>query len=96
MLVVVAYDVNTETSAGRRRLRRVALACGAFGQRVQYSVFECLVSEADFVRLQARLKKEMDPKHDSIRVYTIEEASRRKIQHFGVRKPRDLEEPLVV
>jgi CRISPR-associated protein Cas2 len=95
-MVVVAYDVNTETPAGRRRLRRVALACGAFGQRVQYSVFECLVSEADLVRLHVRLKKEMDPQHDSIRIYTIDEASRRKIQHFGVRKPRDLEQPLVI
>jgi CRISPR-associated protein Cas2 len=96
MMVVVAYDVNTETAAGRRRLRRVAIACQSFGQRVQYSVFECMVNEADYVRLQARLKKEMDAKHDSVLLYVIEDAARRKIVHLGVNKPREIEEPLLV
>jgi len=96
MLVVVAYDVNTETAAGRRRLRRVALACQAFGQRVQYSVFECLVNEADYVRLQQRLRKEMDNERDSVRLYVLDEPSRRMTKHFGAGKPRDLEKPLVI
>ncbi|MGI8551096.1 MAG: CRISPR-associated endonuclease Cas2 [Dehalococcoidia bacterium] len=96
MMVLVTYDVNTESSAGRRRLRRVAQVCLNFGQRVQYSVFECLVSEADFVRLQSRLQKEMDSGVDSIRLYVLDDTARRQIKHFGAGKPRDLDEPLVV
>ena len=96
MMVLVTYDVNTETRAGRRRLRRVAQACQNFGQRVQYSVFECLVNDADFVRLQTRLRAEMDPAHDSIRFYILDDNARRQIKHFGIGKPRDLDEPLVI
>ena len=95
-MVLVAYDVNTETAAGRRRLRRVALACQNFGQRVQYSVFECLLNEADLVRLKRRLRQEMEPSLDSIRIYILNDAARRQIEHYGTGKPRDLDEPLVV
>jgi len=96
VLVVVTYDVSTETAAGRRRLRRVALVCQDFGQRVQKSVFECIVNETGLAELERRLKREMDPSEDSIRIYLMHEDARRLVRHFGVGKPRDLDGPLVV
>lgn len=96
MLVVVTYDVNTERTAGRRRLRRVARACLDFGQRVQKSVFECLVRDVDWVQLRGRLLKEMNSKEDSLRFFFIDEAARSKIEHHGLGKPTDLDGPLVI
>ncbi|MBI4424983.1 MAG: CRISPR-associated endonuclease Cas2 [Elusimicrobia bacterium] len=96
MLVVVTYDVNTEKAAGRRRLRRVARACLDFGQRVQKSVFECLVRDVDWVELRGRLLKEMNTKEDSLRFYFIDEAARERIEHHGLGKPNDLDGPLVI
>ncbi|MEO8927624.1 MAG: CRISPR-associated endonuclease Cas2, partial [Caulobacteraceae bacterium] len=71
MLMLIAYDVNTETGEGKRRLRRVARACLDFGQRVQYSVFECEVEPAQWTALRARLLGEIDPKTDSLRFYRL-------------------------
>src|SRR5215208_210166 len=71
MLVLVTYDVSTETPAGRRRLRRVANACKDYGQRVQLSVFECDVDPAQWVSLKARLLAETDPASDSLRFYYL-------------------------
>lgn len=96
MLVVVTYDVNTETTAGRRRLRRVARACLDFGQRVQKSVFECLVRDEDWTVLRGRLLKEMNSKEDSLRFYFLDQAARSRIEHHGLGRPTDLDGPLVV
>ncbi len=96
MLVVVAYDVCTEDKAGRRRLRRVAQACEDYGQRVQKSVFECLLREADWARLRHRLLTEYSVKEDSLRFYFLDEITRVKTEHHGVRKPIDLDGVLVV
>lgn len=96
MVIVVAYDVNTETAAGRRRLRRVATVCQDYGQRVQYSVFECVVGEKELVMLRSRLQHEMDRDVDSIRIYFLDEATRRRTEHYGTAKPRDLEGSLVI
>ena len=96
MLVLVTYDVRTETLEGRRRLRRVAEACQSYGQRVQYSVFECLVGEKELAMLRHRLMAEMEKEEDSIRLYFVDEEARRKTEHYGVGKPVDLEGPLVV
>ena len=71
MNILVTYDVNTETSAGRRRLFKVAQTCKNFGQRVQYSVFECRVDEAQYEELSAKLQKIINPKSDSLRVYRL-------------------------
>ena len=68
MNLLVTYDVSTVSKAGRRRLRRVA-TCKDFGQRVQFSVFECVVGETDFVRLRDRLLDEIKPEEDSLRLY---------------------------
>jgi CRISPR-associated protein Cas2 len=96
MIVLVTYDVCTEDGAGRRRLRRVAGVCLDYGQRVQLSVFECMVGEKELVLLRARLLGEMDPEKDSIRLYFLDEAARKRTEHHGISKPMDLEGPLVV
>lgn len=83
MLVVVTYDVNTETPEGRRRLRQIAKACVNCGQRVQNSVFECLVDAAQCRALQARLLKIMDTESDSLRFYYLGNHYATKIEHFG-------------
>ena len=95
MLMLVAYDVNTETTAGRRRLRRVARACLDFGQRVQNSVFECEVEPAQWTTLRARLVAEIDPSADSLRFYRLGAEGRRRVEHVGAKPDRDLNGPLL-
>ena len=84
MLIVVTYDVNTETEKGKVRLRKVAKKCVAYGQRVQNSVFECLLDEAQLVKFQAELVSLIDPKTDSLRFYKLGNNFKNKIDHFGV------------
>jgi CRISPR-associated protein Cas2 len=96
MLVVVAYDVNTETKEGRKRLRRVAQTCEDFGLRVQKPVFECVLRDRDWVLLRARLLREFDVGKDSLRFYFLDEASRERTEHHGIGRPIDLEAPLIV
>lgn len=95
MLMLVAYDVSTETAVGRRRLRRVARACLDFGQRVQNSVFECEVDPAQWTTLRARLVAEIDPDADSLRFYRLGAEGRRRVEHIGAKPTIDLEGPLV-
>lgn len=95
MLMLVAYDVSTETTGGRRRLRRVARACLDFGQRVQNSVFECEVDPARWADLRARLVAEIDPAQDSLRFYRLGAEGRRRVEHIGAKPTTDLEGPLV-
>lgn len=96
MVVVVAYDVATQTPEGRRRLRRVAQQCENYGTRVQKSVFECVLREQDWVRLKSNLLREYDAREDSLRFYFLDEGARGKTQHYGVRKPVDVEGTLIV
>ena len=95
MLMLVTYDVRTEDAAGRRRLRRVARACLDWGQRVQYSVFECDVDPAQWVALRARLMGEVDLTCDSLRFYRLGKAGRLSVEHVGAKAVLDLEGPLV-
>lgn len=95
MLVLITYDVNTEDTAGRRRLRRVARACLDYGQRVQHSVFECEVDPAQWTELRARLLAEADPAKDSLRFYQLGAKGRQRIEHVGAKPVLDLEGPLV-
>ena len=83
MLVLITYDVNTETAEGRRRLRRVAKLCVDYGQRVQNSVFECLLDAAQYASLKARLIAEIDPAQDSLRFYLLGNAYRQKVEQAG-------------
>jgi len=96
MMVLVSYDVSTVTTAGRRRLRRVARACLDVGQRVQLSVFECALEPAQWAALKHRLIKEIDPATDSLRFYYLGANWRRRVEHVGAKPNLDLEGPLVV
>jgi CRISPR-associated protein Cas2 len=90
-MVLVTYDVNTETTAGRRRLRRVAKLCEDRGQRVQFSVFECLVEPAMWVSLREQLVEEIDEESDSLRFYFLGSNWRRRVEHVGAKKGYDPE-----
>lgn len=83
MLVLITYDVNTEGAAGRRRLRQIAKQCVNYGQRVQCSVFECLLEPAQCKLLQAKLLSIMDDEKDSLRFYYLGKRYESKIEHFG-------------
>ncbi len=96
MLVVVSYDVHTESAAGRRRLRRVAKLCQSFGQRVQFSVFECVVDPAQWTSLKARLLGEIDPEEDSLRFYFLGANWHNRVEHVGAKPSYDPEGPLLV
>lgn len=93
--MLVAYDVRTESAAGRRRLRRVARACLDLGQRVQNSVFECEVDPAQWAALRARLIAEIDVDADSLRFYHLGADGRRQVEHVGAKPILDLDGPLV-
>jgi CRISPR-associated protein Cas2 len=95
MFVLVTYDVATIDKAGRGRLRRIARACLDWGQRVQFSVFEIEVEKAEWVALRERLLGILDSEQDSIRFYTLDSDVRSKVEHHGVRRPRDLRGPLI-
>jgi CRISPR-associated protein Cas2 len=93
--MLVAYDVETTTPEGRKRLRQVSRTCVSHGVRVQNSVFECRVSPAEWAVLRSTLLKIMDPAHDSIRFYHLPDR-RDRIEHHGVAQPLDLEGPLIL
>jgi CRISPR-associated protein Cas2 len=95
MMVLISYDVSTETGDGARRLRRIARACKDYGQRVQFSVFECEVDPAQWVKLKARLIGEMDEKSDSLRFYYLGANWKRRVEHTGAKPVLDLDGPLV-
>lgn len=96
ILVVVAYDVNTESAAGRRRLRRVARICENHGQRVQNSVFECWVDPGQWVRLRAKLIAEIADDLDSLRFYFLGDNWKGRIEHVGAKESYDPEGPLIL
>ena len=96
MLVVVAYDVNTVTAAGRRRLRRVARVCSSYGQRAQKSVFECNLGPKELVIMRGRLLEEIDQRADSLRLYFINDADTGKNEQYGQSRMWDFDGPLVV
>lgn len=89
MLVLITYDVNTETPAGRKRLRQVAKQCVNFGQRVQNSVFECALDAAQYRQVQAKLLKLVDLEKDSLRFYNLGDHYGSRIEHFGVKPGYD-------
>jgi CRISPR-associated protein Cas2 len=95
MMVLVTYDVSTDTPQGQRRLRRVAKHCCNFGQRVQKSVFECLVDPAQWTVLKQRLQQEIDPKTDSLRFYFLGSNWQRRVERVGVETSYDPEGVLI-
>lgn len=96
MLILVSYDVSTETGAGRRRLRRVAKVCQRYGQRVQKSVFECKVDQAQYEQLERELLEEIDAEEDNLRLYRLTEPLDKNVKEYGKFHAVDFEGPLIV
>ena len=96
MLVLITYDVNTEDAAGRKRLRHIARQCVNYGQRVQNSVFECLLDSAQCRILQHKLVQIMDQDRDSLRFYYLGKKYENKIEHFGCKQTYLPEETLMI
>ncbi|GAB3808055.1 CRISPR-associated endonuclease Cas2 [Virgibacillus kimchii] len=95
MLVLITYDVSTSSEGGTKRLRKVAKACQNYGQRVQNSVFECIVDATQYAILKIELEQLIDPKKDSLRFYNLGNNHKTKVEHFGVKESLDLEDPLL-
>lgn len=96
MLVVVSYDVNTQSEGGQKRLRRVAKLCGKYGQRVQFSVFECLVDPVQWSELKFQLEKTIDKETDSLRYYFLGANWKKRVEHCGAKEPYDPQGVLIL
>lgn len=96
MMVLITYDVNVTTALGKKRLRHVAKQCQNFGQRVQNSVFECLVDPTQFTDLRHRLESIVDPETDSLRYYFLGANWKRRVEHYGVKETYDPEGILII
>lgn len=96
MLVLITYDVSTTDVDGRKRLARVAKMCKNFGQRVQNSVFECVLDNTQFRHLKHELEMLIDTKRDSLRFYNLGEKYRNKVEHMGIKESYDMEGPLIL
>lgn len=95
-MVLVSYDVRTSEPGGAKRLRRVAKVCRNYGQRVQFSVFECLVAPAQWTRLRQALLNEIDLDVDSLRFYFLGANWKNRMEHVGAKKSLDQEGPLII
>jgi len=95
MDVVITYDVETQTEDGERRLRRVATICQNYGQRVQKSVFECRVDQAQLEQLEASLLKVIDARRDSLRIYILRGGREQSVRVHGVDRYVDFDAPLL-
>ncbi|MBT9146811.1 MAG: CRISPR-associated endoribonuclease Cas2 [Syntrophomonadaceae bacterium] len=96
MFVLVSYDVNIKSDGGTRRLRRVAKVCKDYGQRVQFSVFECIVDPAQWTVLRQKLIDEIKLENDSLRFYFLGSNWKHRVEHVGAKENIDLEGPLII
>lgn len=96
MLVLITYDVNTETPQGKKRLRQIAKQCVNYGQRVQNSVFECKLDAAQCRTLQTKLISLMDEETDSLRFYYLGNKYENKIEHFGCKETYMPDDPMII
>lgn len=96
MLVLITYDVRTTSSKGQSRLRKVSKVCQNYGQRVQNSVFECVVDATQLVKLKIELGDIINPNEDSLRFYRLGNNYKSKVEHIGVKPSLDLEGPLIL
>ncbi len=95
-MVLVTYDVRTDSKEGKSRLRRIARACEDWGQRVQFSVFECHLDPGQWTALRARLIKIIDPETDSLRFYQLGAEWRRRVEHIGAKPATDMDGVLII
>lgn len=96
MMVLITYDVNVTSDSGKKRLRKVAKQCKDYGQRVQNSVFECLVDPTQFADLKYRLEGIIDPETDSLRYYFLGSNWKRRVEHYGAKDTYDPEGVLII
>lgn len=96
MLVLITYDVNTTTSAGKRRLRMVAKKCVAHGTRVQNSVFECVLDNSQYKLLKHELEQLIDTGCDSLRFYVLGNNYQNKVAHIGAKETFEVEGDLIL
>lgn len=95
-MVLISYDVKTSEPGGNKRLRRVARVCKNYGQRVQFSVFECMVAPAQWTALREKLIAEIDESVDSLRFYFLGANWKRRVEHVGAKESLDQEGPLII
>ncbi|EIT84256.1 hypothetical protein A374_15758 [Fictibacillus macauensis ZFHKF-1] len=95
MLILITYDVSTSSLGGQKRLRKVAKVCQNYGQRVQNSVFECLVDSTQFASLKIELGDLIDKEQDSLRFYRLGNNYKTKVEHLGIKESIDLDQPLI-
>lgn len=96
MFILITYDVSTQTSQGRTRLRRIAKICENYGQRVQNSVFECVVDGVTLQKIKAQINAVVNKKEDSIRYYNLGKNGVKKVEHIGVKSSFDVEDIIIV
>lgn len=96
LLILITYDVNTVSSSGQKRLRKVAKICQNYGQRVQNSVFECVVDATQFTTLKYELENVIDKEKDSLRFYKLGNNYKNKVEHIGTKTTIDIEGPLII
>ncbi|EGD49246.1 CRISPR-associated protein Cas2 [Ruminiclostridium papyrosolvens DSM 2782] len=96
MMVLITYDVNTESEGGKKRLRRVAKQCVNYGQRVQNSVFECVMDAAKCREVKNKLEKIIDKEKDSLRFYYLGNNYKSKVEHIGTKESFDVEGTLII
>jgi len=96
MMVLVSYDVAVTTPGGARRLRRVAKECQNYRQRVQYSVFECVVNPSQWTLFKNKLESIIDKKTDSLRYYYLGANYKKKVEHFGAKPSIDMDDPVII
>lgn len=96
MLVLITYDVSTQSAAGRKRLRKVAKECVNYGQRVQNSVFECILDSSQLLTVKDKLMSIIDEKEDSLRFYNLGNKYQHKVEHFGAKESYDAEGTLMI
>jgi CRISPR-associated protein Cas2 len=96
MLILITYDVSTSNAGGKRRLNKVAKKCLDYGQRVQNSVFECILDSTQFKQVKYQLEEIIDVETDSLRFYNLGDKYKSKVEHIGVKESYDIEKPLIL
>lgn len=96
MMVLISYDVAVTSAGGARRLRKIAKECQNYGQRVQYSVFECVIDPGQWARLKHTLESLMNPEIDSLRYYYLGRNYKNRVEHVGAKPSLDLDEPIII
>jgi CRISPR-associated protein Cas2 len=96
MLVLITYDISDMENGGAKRLRHVAKICQDYGQRVQFSVFECEVDSTLWIKVKSKLIKSINKDKDSLRFYYLGNNWQRKVEHVGAKKSYDISGPLII